>query len=83
MTATTHEAPIQKVDSHHSHLSSSGGGGGLDLDVILKETGTFGKYQIISFTLICIPIMFNAVFTLGYIFESGTPSYRLVKFLFF
>lgn len=64
---------IQKVDSLPSHMSNAA----LDLDVILTEVGAFGKYQMVSFTFICIPIMFNAVFTLGYIFTAGTPSYRL------
>lgn len=48
----------------------------LDLDVILEEIGTFGKWQMIKFTFICIPIVFNAVFTLAYIFTAGSPSYR-------
>lgn len=48
----------------------------LDLDAILIELGSFGKYQKIYYVLICIPILLNAAFTLGYIFEAGTPSYR-------
>lgn len=48
----------------------------IDLDSIINELGTFGKFQLINFTLICIPIIFNAVFTLGYIFTAGAPDYR-------
>ncbi|XP_063709471.1 organic cation transporter protein-like [Culicoides brevitarsis] len=49
---------------------------GIDLDVILTELGSFGKFQCINFFLICIPIIFNAVFTLSYIFTAGVPNHR-------
>ena len=49
---------------------------GLDLDIILGELGSFGKFQLINFTLICIPIVFNAIFTLSYVFSAGVPKYR-------
>lgn len=47
-----------------------------DLDSILKELGSFGKFQQINFILFCLSIMFNAVFSLSYVFTAGVVPHR-------
>uniref|UniRef100_A0A336K9G2 CSON004720 protein n=1 Tax=Culicoides sonorensis TaxID=179676 RepID=A0A336K9G2_CULSO len=51
---------------------------GLDLDAILNELG-FSRYQLLNFFLICLPIMFNAYFTLSYIFTAGVPNHSKIS----
>lgn len=47
-----------------------------ELDEILEELGEFGKFQIINYVFISIPILFFAGFTLSYIFAAGQLNYR-------
>lgn len=46
------------------------------LDFILTEIGQFGNFQIKSYLLLSIPMMFNAIFSLTYIFTAGSVDYR-------
>lgn len=46
------------------------------LDSILVRIGQFGKFQILIFLLICIPMMFNAIFSVTYVFTASTVTYR-------
>ncbi|KAM7355230.1 SLC22A family member [Cochliomyia hominivorax] len=46
------------------------------LDSILIRIGQFGKFQLFIFLLICIPMMFNAIFSVTYVFTASTVSYR-------
>lgn len=46
------------------------------LDVILNELGSFGKYQIKNYIIFTLPIIFNAIFSLSYVFEAGDLNYR-------
>lgn len=48
----------------------------ITLDSILIRIGQFGKFQLIIFVLICIPMMFNAIFSVTYVFTASTVSYR-------
>ncbi|KAL9908318.1 organic cation transporter protein isoform X2 [Glossina fuscipes] len=46
------------------------------LDTILVHIGQFGKFQINILLLICIPMMFSAIFSVAYVFTAGTVIYR-------
>lgn len=46
------------------------------LDIILVHIGQFGKFQINILLLICIPMMFSAIFSVAYVFTAGTVIYR-------
>lgn len=48
------------------------------LDLILKELGQFGKFQIINYLLIAIPLTLSAAYTLSYVFTAGDLDYRYV-----
>lgn len=47
-----------------------------DLDLLIREIGPFGKYQLINYLLLCVPIAFSTMFTLTYVFTAGDLSYR-------
>lgn len=46
------------------------------LDSILIRIGQFGKFQIIIFLLICLPMMFNAIFSVTYVFTASSVVHR-------
>lgn len=47
-----------------------------DLDSVLEELGEFGKFQIINYIFISIPIFLFAGFSLSYVFAAGQLNYR-------
>lgn len=49
----------------------------VDLDGVLQEIGQFGQFQMKQYGLMVLPIIFNALFTLSYIFTAGNLEYRL------
>ncbi|XP_068617222.1 organic cation transporter protein-like [Battus philenor] len=46
------------------------------LDAVLSELGHFGRYQLMIFSLILIPILFSAVYNSQYIFAVADVNYR-------
>ncbi|KAH8305803.1 hypothetical protein KR059_011045 [Drosophila kikkawai] len=46
------------------------------LDAILKHLGQFGRFQLIIFLLICLPMMFHAMFSVTYVFTASTVTHR-------
>lgn len=62
--------PNNKTSDHSSDNDE------ITLDSILIRIGQFGKFQLIIFVLICIPMMFNAIFSVTYVFTASTVSYR-------
>ncbi|XP_055594289.1 solute carrier family 22 member 3 [Uranotaenia lowii] len=48
----------------------------IDLDGVLNEIGQFGRFQIRQYVFMVIPIVFNAFFTLSYVFTAGNLNYR-------
>ncbi|XP_050079873.1 uncharacterized protein LOC126567701 [Anopheles maculipalpis] len=48
----------------------------VDLDEVLQEIGQFGLFQMKQYGLMVLPIIFNALFTLSYIFTAGNLEYR-------
>lgn len=47
-----------------------------DLDCVLDNEIKFGKYQLLIFVLIALPLTLNGVFSNAYIFTAGTLNYR-------
>lgn len=47
-----------------------------DFDPVLREIGEFGRYQIINYVMLCIPIAIYAGITLTYVFTAGNLNYR-------
>lgn len=50
--------------------------GDFDVDILIREIGKFGKYQLTNYLLLCIPIALTTMFTLTYVFTAGDLSYR-------
>ncbi|KAH8404448.1 hypothetical protein KR222_002071 [Zaprionus bogoriensis] len=48
----------------------------VSLDSILKYIGQFGRFQLVIFMLICLPMMFHAMFSVTYVFTAGTVMHR-------
>lgn len=48
----------------------------MDFDLILEEIGEFGKFQLLNYLLICLPVFYGAANSLSYVFTSRSPSYR-------
>lgn len=46
------------------------------LDFILTQIGQFGRFQMFIFALICIPMMFHAIFSVTYVFTASPVIYR-------
>lgn len=47
-----------------------------DLDLLIREIGPFGKYQLTNYLLLCIPIGISTMYTLTYVFTAGDLRYR-------
>lgn len=47
-----------------------------DLDDILEEVGQFGKYQMITYFIISLPMVFAIVSSHSFVFTSGDLTYR-------
>uniref|UniRef100_A0A1B0DMI4 Major facilitator superfamily (MFS) profile domain-containing protein n=1 Tax=Phlebotomus papatasi TaxID=29031 RepID=A0A1B0DMI4_PHLPP len=47
-----------------------------DLDLLIQQIGPFGKFQLINYLLICIPIAYTAMYTLTFVFTAGDLEYR-------
>ncbi|XP_060531615.1 organic cation transporter protein isoform X2 [Cylas formicarius] len=48
----------------------------MDFDDMLEELGELGRFQIINYLLICLPVLFAAANSLSYVFTAGVPEYR-------
>lgn len=46
------------------------------LDAILLRIGQFGRYQIVNYVLLCVPMVFNAFFSISYVFTASTVVHR-------
>lgn len=47
-----------------------------DLDATLDNEIKFGKYQMLIFVLIALPLTLNGIFSNAYIFTAGILNYR-------
>ncbi|CAH0558293.1 unnamed protein product [Brassicogethes aeneus] len=48
----------------------------MDFDDMLEELGEMGKFQVTTYTLVCLPVLFAAANSLSYVFTAGVPNYR-------
>lgn len=48
----------------------------MDFDLILDEIGEFGKFQLVNYLLICLPVLYGAANSLSYVFTARSPNYR-------
>ncbi|XP_017484751.1 PREDICTED: organic cation transporter protein [Rhagoletis zephyria] len=46
------------------------------LDGILVRIGQFGRFQLFNYVLLCIPMIFNAFFSISYVFTASTVVHR-------
>lgn len=49
-----------------------------ELDNVIREIGQFGKFQLINYILISIPLGLTAVYALTYVFTASDLNYRCV-----
>lgn len=81
MGATNTEAPSTQVPAAQKATDANSNNTSVDpedvtLDSILKYIGQFGRFQLIIFMLICLPMMFHAMFSVAYVFTAATVSHR-------
>lgn len=50
-----------------------------DLDYVLSDVGEFGRYQIVHFILMILPIVLSATYAVDFIVTSSTDDYRQVS----
>lgn len=43
---------------------------------MLEELGEMGKFQIRTYILVCLPVLFAGANSLSYVFTAGVPNYR-------
>ncbi|XP_074033252.1 organic cation transporter protein-like isoform X2 [Leptinotarsa decemlineata] len=48
----------------------------VDLDDVLEELGELGTFQILTYVLISLPVLFCAAGGMSYVFTAGVPEYR-------
>ncbi|XP_074033259.1 organic cation transporter protein isoform X3 [Leptinotarsa decemlineata] len=48
----------------------------VNFDDVLEELGELGTFQIFTYILICLPVLFGASSSLSYVFTAGVPEYR-------
>uniref|UniRef100_A0A1L8DEQ3 Putative synaptic vesicle transporter sv2 major facilitator superfamily n=1 Tax=Nyssomyia neivai TaxID=330878 RepID=A0A1L8DEQ3_9DIPT len=47
-----------------------------NLDLLIQQIGPFGKFQLLNYLLICLPIAMTAMYTLTFVFTAGDLDYR-------
>lgn len=47
-----------------------------DIDLIYKELGDFGKFQLKNYLFICSAVIFYSAYTLSFVFTTGNLDYR-------
>lgn len=86
MGSTNTEAPSAPVPAAQIATDANANNPSADpedvtLDSILKYIGQFGRFQLIIFMLICLPMMFHAMFSVTYVFTAATVSHRWIYYL--
>lgn len=54
-------------------------GGIIDLDIVLSELGSMGRFQIMIFSSLLLPVMLFSMYETSYMFTTGRLDYRCVK----
>lgn len=50
----------------------------MNFDDMLEELGEMGKFQLITYILVCFPVIFSGANSLSYVFTAGISNYRSV-----
>ncbi|XP_016959571.1 organic cation transporter protein [Drosophila biarmipes] len=71
-------SPSEAKSNGHADAEAAAAGGDDEnsLDAILVRIGQFGRYQIINYVLLCVPMLFNAFFSISYVFTASTVVHR-------
>lgn len=80
---TTESGAINKtspVTVANESEESRKGGDDCTLDGILVRIGQFGRFQQFNYVLLCIPMIFNAFFSISYVFTASTVVHRCVTY---
>ncbi|XP_004522362.1 organic cation transporter protein isoform X2 [Ceratitis capitata] len=72
--ATSHNTTPATVDAKDVDRAKSGDD--CTLDGILVRIGQFGRFQLFNYVLLCIPMIFNAFFSISYVFTASTVVHR-------
>lgn len=48
----------------------------ITLDSILVHIGQFGKYQMVNYLLLALPMFLNSIFSVTYVFTASTVAHR-------
>ncbi|KRF84583.1 solute carrier family 22 member 3 isoform X1 [Drosophila virilis] len=74
---TPEQAPLPAINQMEMAVNSNAADPEeITLDAILKHIGQFGRFQLFIFLLICLPMMFHAMFSVTYVFTAGTVMHR-------
>lgn len=49
---------------------------GNGIDFLFTEIGEFGMYQVITYTLLCIPNAMMAMYVVSFVFTANALDYR-------
>ncbi|XP_011196030.1 organic cation transporter protein [Zeugodacus cucurbitae] len=60
----------------NENKASAKGDDDCTLDGILVRIGQFGRFQLFNYVLLCIPMIFNAFFSISYVFTASTVVHR-------
>uniref|UniRef100_A0A0K8VF65 Solute carrier family 22 member 3 n=3 Tax=Bactrocera latifrons TaxID=174628 RepID=A0A0K8VF65_BACLA len=60
----------------NENADSNKGDDDCTLDGILARIGQFGRFQLFNYVLLCIPMIFNAFFSISYVFTASTVVHR-------
>jgi len=50
------------------------------LDALIISIGQFGRFQIINYVMLCLPIICNAFYSISYVFTASDVVHRLKDF---
>ncbi|XP_054734015.1 organic cation transporter protein [Anastrepha obliqua] len=70
---TNHTTPAAIGDDNKA---TKEGSDDCTLDGILVRIGQFGRFQLFNYVLLCIPMIFNAFFSISYVFTASTVVHR-------
>lgn len=78
MTSQKEGAGSPKTNGHGDTEAATTAAGDDDnsLDAILVRIGQFGRYQMFNYVLLCVPMLFNAFFSISYVFTASTVVQR-------
>ncbi|XP_053953858.1 solute carrier family 22 member 4-like [Anastrepha ludens] len=70
------QSPASATQSIESLPATSSSDEESTLDAILIRLGEFGRFQTVILVLTCLPVLFNSVSSITYVFTAGTVAHR-------